>query len=61
MKGAGGFVLPLRPGLTAIVGENDNGKTAVIPTSTIKFAPRARGIYMENYDMRVPVTFLCCH
>jgi len=29
-SGALAFVLPLAPGLTALVGENDTGKTAVI-------------------------------
>lgn len=29
-EGANGFELPLKPGLTALVGENDAGKTAVI-------------------------------
>lgn len=29
-KGDDAFVLPIRPGLTALIGENDSGKTAVI-------------------------------
>lgn len=35
-EGAGGFCMSLRPGLTALVGENDAGKTAVV--DALRFA-----------------------
>src|SRR5260370_35489500 len=39
-EGDNAFVLPLRPGLTALVGENDIGKTAAIDACRLVLGTR---------------------
>ena len=55
-EGEDRFVLPLRPGLTALVGENDAGKTAVI--DALRFALGTRDqeyIRVEDTDFHWPL------
>ena len=54
-EGEDRFVLPLRLGLTALVGENDTGKTAVI--DALRFALGTRDqefIRVEDTDFHWP-------
>lgn len=44
-EGDSALFLPLRPGLTAIVGENDTGKTAVIDSLRFVFGTRDQEYY----------------
>jgi putative ATP-dependent endonuclease of OLD family len=54
-EGGGGFVLPLRPGLTAIVGENDNGKTAVIDALRLVLGTRDQEFFrIDEFDFHQP-------
>lgn len=45
---ANALVLPLRPGLTAIVGENDSGKTAVINALRLVLGTRDQEFFRVN-------------
>src|SRR6266478_8299794 len=52
------FVLPLEPGLTALVGENDNGKTAVIDALRLVLGTRDQESFrirllLEKLDLEV--------
>ncbi len=44
-EGDGALLLPLRPGLTAIIGENDTGKTSVIDSLRFVFGTRDQEYY----------------
>lgn len=49
------FVLPLSPGLTALLGENDAGKTAVIDALRLVFGTRDREYYrVQDSDFHWP-------
>ena len=49
------FVLPLSPGLTAILGENDAGKTAVIDALRFIFGTRDQEYYrVQDSDFHWP-------
>lgn len=52
---ANSFALPLRPGLTAIIGENDTGKTAVIDSLRFVFGTRDQEYYrVQEEDFHWP-------
>lgn len=54
-EGERAFVLPLRAGLTAIVGENDAGKTAVIDALRLALGTRDQEFYrVEEADFHQP-------
>ncbi len=42
------FVLPLKPGLTALVGENDGGKTAVIDALRLVLGTRDQELILRR-------------
>jgi putative ATP-dependent endonuclease of OLD family len=49
------FVLPLRPGLTALVGENDTGKTAVIDALRLALGTRDQEFFrIDEADFHQP-------
>ncbi len=49
------FVLPLSPGLTALLGENDSGKTAVIDALRFMFGTRDQEYYrVQDSDFHWP-------
>lgn len=49
------FVLPLAPGLTALLGENDSGKTAVIDALRFIFGTRDQEYYrVQDSDFHCP-------
>lgn len=54
-EGEKGFVLPLSPGLTALLGENDAGKTAVIDALRFIFGTRDQEYYrVQDSDFHWP-------
>src|ERR1035437_9425012 len=54
-ENAQAFVLPLRVGLTALVGENDTGKTAVIDALRFVLGTRDQEYFrVENSDFHWP-------
>jgi len=56
-EGANRFELPLRPGLTALVGENEAGKTAVIDALRFVLGTRDQEWYrLEDTDFRAGAT-----
>jgi putative ATP-dependent endonuclease of OLD family len=49
------FVLPLRPGLTALVGENDSGKTAVVDALRLALGTRDQEFFrVDEADFHQP-------
>jgi putative ATP-dependent endonuclease of OLD family len=54
-EGVGAFVLPLRPGLTALVGENDIGKTAVVDALRLALGTRDQETFrIDDMDFHQP-------
>lgn len=54
-SGAQGFTLPLNPGLTALVGENDAGKTAVIDAIRLVLGTRDQEVLrIDTADFHQP-------
>lgn len=54
-EGSEEFVLPLEPGLTALVGENDNGKTAVIDALRLVLGTRDQESFrIDESDFHQP-------
>lgn len=54
-EGGWAFVLPLKAGLTALVGENDTGKTAVIDALRLALATRDQEFFrVEETDFHQP-------
>lgn len=44
------LALPLQPGLTALVGENDTGKTAIIDALRFVLGTRGQGRYPRRFS-----------
>jgi predicted ATP-dependent endonuclease of OLD family len=61
-EGTEEFVLPLEPGLTALVGENDNGKTAVIDALRLVLGTRDQESFRikQHYVAMTRPTHLLC-